>query len=388
MRIKKVASRLAIDLSFAKVITVAGTNGKGTTCAFLENSLLDNGASVAVYSSPHIHRFNERLRINKQDIDDQALITAFEQIEKARADISLSYYEYTTLAAFLVLMVKRPEIIILEVGLGGRLDATNIIDTDIAVLTTIDIDHIGFLGNTREQIGYEKAGIMRANKPVVIGDICPPQSVIEHADKIAAKTYIREQDFSVKIIKNLWQWHYKKEVFDNLKLPFIPLDNIATALMVLKCLAVELSTHKINYWITITKVAGRMELFPQTKQADVILDVAHNAQAARFLAKRLVDKKYPKIIAVIAMMADKDIAQVLAPFTNVIDHWHISTLNMDRAASVEQLAEHLSTNQQRYNCFDNINDAYKMANDNAQENDLIVVFGSFFTVAEIRPLLL
>jgi dihydrofolate synthase/folylpolyglutamate synthase len=165
-RVGKVAERLAIDLSFAKVITVAGTNGKGTTCAFIENALLNNEAlkskqGVAVYSSPHIEHFNERLRINKQDIGDQALIEAFKLIEDAREDISLSYYEFTTLAALLILMDTRPSFIILEVGLGGRLDATNIIDADIAVITTIDLDHQSFLGNDREAIGLERAGLMR-----------------------------------------------------------------------------------------------------------------------------------------------------------------------------------------------------------------------------------
>lgn len=172
-RIGEVAKRLAINFSFAKVITVAGTNGKGTTCAFLENALIAN-ASVAVYSSPHIKHFNERLRINKQDVADQPLIDAFKRIEVAREEISLSYYEYTTLAAFIVLMNVKPSYIILEVGLGGRLDATNIIDADIAVITTIDLDHQAFLGNSREAIGFEKAGIMRQDQVIVVGDINAP----------------------------------------------------------------------------------------------------------------------------------------------------------------------------------------------------------------------
>ncbi len=389
-RIKLVAERLTIDFSFAKVITVAGTNGKGTTCAFIENALLDTGYQVAVYSSPHIHRFNERLRINRHDVDDQSLIQAFEQIEAVRADVSLSYYEYTTLAAFLVLMAKKPEIIILEVGLGGRLDATNIIDADIAVLTTIDIDHIGFLGDNREQIGYEKAGIMRTNKPVIIGDKNPPQSVLEQAKNIAANTYVRQQEFDITLTGDTWQWCYlpKQQVFSHLSTPFIPVDNVATALMVLQCLSIELSTNNINKWLTLTKVAGRMELFAQTRYADVILDVAHNAQAARFLAQTLANKKYRQITAVVAMMADKDIAQVLSPLFTVVDHWHVTTLNMSRAATITQLIEHLVANKQSYNCFDNVQEAYKMACDNTQQDDLIIVFGSFFTVAEIRPLLL
>lgn len=189
-RIGKVADRLAIDLTFAKVITVAGTNGKGTTCAFIENALLshDNIGSqqgIAVYSSPHIEHFNERLRINKQDVEDNVLIDAFKRIEDARKDISLSYYEYTTLAALLVLMHVKPSFIILEVGLGGRLDATNIIDADIAVITTIDLDHQSYLGTDRESIGCEKAGIMRQGQDIVIGDTNVPKSVLAHANKLS-----------------------------------------------------------------------------------------------------------------------------------------------------------------------------------------------------------
>lgn len=196
-RIGTVAKRLDINFAFAKVVTVAGTNGKGTTCAFIENAMLAEGKSVAVYSSPHIDKFNERLRVNKKDIDDQSLVVAFEKIEQARQDTSLTYYEYTTLAAFLVLMQQRPEIIILEVGLGGRLDATNIIDADIAVITAVDLDHQAFLGDTREKIGFEKAGIMRPNKLAVIGDTEPPKSVLEHGVNIGAKLKVREQDFFV-----------------------------------------------------------------------------------------------------------------------------------------------------------------------------------------------
>ena len=269
-RIGEVAKRLNINFGFARVTTVAGTNGKGTTCAFLENALLQESVNereltVAVYSSPHIERFNERLRINKTDVDDQAFITAFEQIELARVDISLSYYEFTTLAAFLILMAIKPNIIILEVGLGGRLDATNIIDADVAVVTTIDLDHQAFLGNDRETIGFEKAGIFRANQYIIIGDSDAPNSVIEYAKevnyfdaKVLSKHVrnnikVREQDFtlieeSIGKNQNLWQWQYTKfdsadvnstEVTDeticlkNLVNTHIPRDNIATALMVL-----------------------------------------------------------------------------------------------------------------------------------------------------------
>ncbi len=389
-RIKQVAKRLAIDLSFAQVITVAGTNGKGTTCAFLENALLGEQKNVAVYSSPHIEKFNERLRFNKVDIDDQSLILAFEQIESIRAEISLTYYEYTTLAAFLVLMAQQPDVIILEVGLGGRLDATNLIDANIMVLTTIDIDHQRFLGNDRETIGFEKAGIMRANSPVILGDHNPPTSVLSYAQLIGAKVLVRKQHFDASLNNNCWCWHDHQNKFSNLILPYIPLDNVATALMVLTELGIELNSVKINAWLKATKVAGRMELFAGQQggdQCDVILDVGHNPQAARFLAQQLQSGHYQKVSAVFAIMADKDILQVLEPLAAIVDNWYIGNLAIARAATTAQITDCLVQLNQHYHCFDNVTQAYKMACSETKEKELLLVFGSFFTVAEIRALL-
>lgn len=424
-RIGQVAKRLAINFDFARVITVAGTNGKGTTCAFLENALLedsinDQALNVAVYSSPHIERFNERLRINKVDVDDQAFINAFEKIEIARGDISLSYYEFTTLASFIILMEVKPNIIILEVGLGGRLDATNIIDADVAVVTTVDLDHQAFLGNDREVIGFEKAGIFRANQHIVIGDTDAPNSVIRHAEEVnhtiakglttpaRSKIKIREQDFIVVEEGNgknqgLWQWQYSNanstkvdhetNCLKGLISTHIPRDNVATALMVLNQLGVTLTMDKVNALITKTKVAGRTELFVNNSEddCDVMLDVGHNPHAGRYLAKKLAQlkqqNKYQKIIAVVAMLADKDISNTLMPFNDVIDDWYIAQLSVPRAASVEVMAAELTNFTDSINYFDNITQAFKIANQKAQSTDLILVFGSFYTVAEIRRLL-
>lgn len=424
-RIGQVAKRLAINFDFARVITVAGTNGKGTTCAFLENALLEESfnsqtLNVAVYSSPHIERFNERLRINKVDVDDRAFITAFEKIEISRGDISLSYYEFTTLAAFIILMEVKPNIIILEVGLGGRLDATNIIDADVAVVTTVDLDHQAFLGNNREVIGFEKAGIFRANQHIVIGDTDAPHSVISYAEQVNHSTAkglttqaknkikIREQDFTVVEEGNdknqgLWQWQYtnvnsikvdnETSCLKGLISTHIPRDNVATALMVLNQLGVTLTVDKVNALITKTKVAGRTELFVQNSEddCDVMLDVGHNPHAGRYLAKKLAQlkqqNKYQKIIAVVAMLADKDISNTLMPFNDVIDDWYIAQLAVPRAASVEVMGAELTNFTDSINYFDNITQAFKIANQKAQSTDLILVFGSFYTVAEIRRLL-
>ncbi|WDE13607.1 bifunctional tetrahydrofolate synthase/dihydrofolate synthase [Thalassomonas haliotis] len=394
-RIGQVASHLNIDFSFAKVITVAGTNGKGTSCAFLENALLGQGKSVAVYSSPHIERFNERLRINKVDSDDQAFIRAFVEIEQARGDISLSYYEFTTLAAFLVLMAQKPDVIILEVGLGGRLDATNIIDADIAVITTVDLDHQAFLGDTRDAIGYEKAGIMRANTPVVVGDKNPPQSLLDYGNSLNADMYLREKNFFVSADESKqdstghWQWRHERQVLPDLTLPFIPQDNVATALMVLSLLNLELSGEQVNGLIDKTRVPGRTEIFHG--QSDIMLDVGHNPQAARYLANVLAKKRrqpgYTRVLAVVSMLVDKDIVNTLEPLAGSIDSWYLGTLEGPRAATAEQIAQALAADDENINCFDNVTQAFKMACNNAKATDLILVFGSFFTVAEIRRLL-
>ncbi|TMM46776.1 bifunctional tetrahydrofolate synthase/dihydrofolate synthase [Colwellia ponticola] len=400
-RIGKVATRLAIDLSFAKVITVAGTNGKGTTCAFIENALLscdgiDAEQGVAVYSSPHIVHFNERLRINKEDIADQPLIEAFKLIEHARAEISLSYYEYTTLAALLVLMQVRPRFIILEVGLGGRLDATNIINADIAVITTVDLDHQSFLGNDRETIGFEKAGIMRAEQDIVIGDTNTPKSVLAHANHLhknnEERVFVRDRDFTVTSKECLWHWQSKKVQLTGLQAPYIPRDNVATALMVLEQLNVSLTTQFVNDVISKTKLAGRTELVKQKGRCDVILDVGHNPQATRYLAGYLKQVKalnnYQHIYAVVSMLADKDISASLEALKNDVDFWYTGALSVPRAATTQMMTSKLALLSDEVNAFDNIAEAFNMANQQASAADLILVFGSFFTVAKIKSQLL
>ena len=389
-RISQVAERLSISFQHSQVVTVAGTNGKGTTCAFLENAILAQNKTCAVYSSPHIEQFNERLRINRQDIDDQSLVAAFEQIESTRGDISLTYYEYTTLAAFIILMAKQPAVIILEVGLGGRLDATNIIDADISVITTIDLDHQAFLGNTREAIGFEKAGIMRDSRPVVIGDTEPPASLALHAKSINSVAYFREQHFIVKkSTNNDWQWQSKTLKLNNLNVCHIPQDNAATAIMILELLApkleLTLTAAFINQVIAQTKVPGRLEKF--SCDCDVILDVGHNPQAARYLAQQVKAMTYDNIYAVIGMLSDKDITNTLAPLTSLVDSWHLGTLDVARGCEAKQLAQFLQLDNAKLNCFDNVSQAFKMAKQNAKATDLILVFGSFYTVAEVRRLL-
>jgi dihydrofolate synthase / folylpolyglutamate synthase len=383
-RISIVAKKLQINLSFTQVITVAGTNGKGTTCAFLENVLLSKSHSVAVYSSPHIEKFNERLRINRQDIDDNALIHAFEKIEQTRGQISLTYYEYTTLAALIVIMAKRPDFVILEVGLGGRLDATNIIDADIAVITTVDLDHQAFLGDNRESIGFEKAGIMRENQRVVIGDKQPPLSVLGHAEKLKTQLYLRGRDFQVGISegKNQWNWQHKDLDFSQLPQPHIPVDNIATALMTLILLKVSITQKELVLLVSSTKVPGRTELI--TAHCKVMLDVGHNPLAARYLVEQIKRFSAPRVHAVVGMLADKDIMNTLKPLQQSVDYWYLASLDVPRGAKAEKLKNHLAKETKKLLTFDNVIDAYKMAISHADESDLILVFGSFFTVAQVK----
>lgn len=422
-RIAQVANRLTVDLSFATVITVAGTNGKGTTCAFIENACLQpnnlqqineklgikGDSGVAVYSSPHIKRFNERLRINKIDVSDALLIEAFEKIEVTRGDISLSYYEFTTLAAFLIMMKVKPSVIILEVGLGGRLDATNIIDADVSVITTIDLDHQAFLGNDRESIGFEKAGIMRANQLIIVGDTCVPRSVVDYGNSLVVDVdeskqlhhenmFIRERDFHLEQ-QSTSNWALTCETLQLKELVqcHIPQDNVATALMVLHKLGVSLTTKSANALIEQTKVSGRTELF--TTQVthkyplacDVILDVGHNPQATRYLTEKIIqykrDKGYKRIHAVVAMLADKDIENSLKSIASEIDTWYLGQLYLPRASSSKDMANTASKFANAINCFDNVSQAFKIANHQASADDLILVFGSFFTVAEVRDLL-
>ncbi len=392
-RIAKVADRLAIDLTFAKVITVAGTNGKGTTCAFIENALLQRNHTVAVYSSPHIHKFNERLRINNCDIDDKRLIAAFNQIEQSRGNISLTYYEYTTLAAFIVMMAIKPEFIVLEVGLGGRLDATNVIDADIAVLTTIDLDHQAFLGNDRETIGFEKAGIMRENQQVVVGDLDAPNSVITHARQLNTELYLRNHQFTLekKSITSdtdkseTWSWHGESTVFSALPQPNVPIDNVASAIMVLSLLEIEVTSDFLSTVIAKTKVAGRTEMI--FDHCQVMLDVGHNPLAARYLADKLSTMPYNKIHAVTGMLADKDITNTFAPLIAHVDHWYVASLDVPRGAKAQKLVQCLNLDDEKVLSFDNVVDGYKMARLTANKDDLILVFGSFYTVAHVKAFL-
>ncbi|TKB45093.1 bifunctional tetrahydrofolate synthase/dihydrofolate synthase [Thalassotalea mangrovi] len=387
-RISEVRQRLAITLEDKTVVTVGGTNGKGTTCAFLETALLDSGYSVAVYSSPHINQFNERLRINKALINDDALIDAFRRIERARAEISLTYYEYTTLAALMICQAQDVDVVILEVGLGGRLDATNIIDADLSIITSIDLDHQQFLGNDRSSIGLEKAGICRSGKPAVIGEPNLPLKVRQYLDSLGCEGFYRGEHFDhlTDADGKDWQWRGADATFNQLGAPAIPKDNVATALMALSILNKRFTNltiaERANNWIAATQVAGRTEVVSTDPM--VMLDVAHNPHAARHLAKVVGASGVRKVHALVGMLADKDIYSTLAAMTDVVDIWYPVSLNVPRGAKAGQLIDELQKLHQSSNGFDNVSDGFKIAKQNANKNDMILVFGSFFTVADFK----
>jgi dihydrofolate synthase / folylpolyglutamate synthase len=385
-RIGIVAKQLNLLSFTCPVITVAGTNGKGSCVALLESILLAQGYRVGSYSSPHLFTYNERVRINGQAIDDAALCQAFTVIDKIRADVSLSYFEFGTLAALLIFKQADLDAIILEVGMGGRLDATNIVDADVAIISTIALDHMEWLGDTREKIGFEKAGIMRKDKACVCGDFAVPQSVREHANKIGARLYCQDKEFGYKKENDIWSWWSRQQQINKLPIPKIELQNAATVLM-----ALELLTQKINITQNAVKqglknvfLPGRFQIFHHNN-IEIILDVAHNPAATALLAKKLAETNgVGKTLAVVAMLADKDIHNSVANVLTQITAWYVAGLAVPRGGTAQLLADSLQA-LPVYNVYQyaDVWTAFNAALASAQAGDRIIVFGSFYTVAQV-----
>ncbi|WP_084255985.1 bifunctional tetrahydrofolate synthase/dihydrofolate synthase [Pasteurella testudinis] len=419
-RVKRVAAELALLQPAPFVITVGGTNGKGTTCRLLEMLLLNAGYRVGVYSSPHLLRYNERVRIQNQELPDSAHSAAFYFLDQHKSE-SLSYFEFSTLSALYLFKQAQLDVVILEVGLGGRLDATNIVDSDISVITSIDIDHVDYLGDNREQIGYEKAGIFRAGKRAVIGEPDLPLSVIEHAAQIGCELFRRDKEWSYSEQAQSWQWQSHSEknidksaVWQHLPLPQIPLANAATALAVCACLPFRISADTVLKTLTEVELSGRFQTIqpsqlqilaarwqlPLAKFPQVIVDVGHNPHAARYLAQKLRQLKtqagklqrHLKVTAVFAMLKDKDAGHVVEPLAGLIDQWHFATLDCYRGQRGEQLqsavADYLTPPQQQTaKTASSVTLAVKTALSEMQQDELLLIFGSFFTVAEFLALL-
>ncbi len=385
------------------VITVGGTNGKGSTCAMLEKILGCAGYKVGLYTSPHLLDYNERIRINETSIHDDALCAAFERVEAARlaaGDIALTYFEAGTLAAWECFAAQAVEVIILEVGLGGRLDATNLYDADCAIVTTVDLDHQDYLGDTRETIGFEKAGIYRPGRPALCADPQPPATLIDHARRIGADLRCLDVDFGYHDQELQWQFwsrnHGQEQRRSSLAFPglrgALQLRNASGALAVLDSLADRLpvAMQDIRRGLLEVELPGRFQMLPG--RPAIVLDVAHNPQAARALADNLGAQKqayYHHTLAVFGMLRDKDIVAVIEAMKGRIDHWLPCTLDGTRAAQADDLAKMLTE------CgipgtlptFDTPCLAFQHARKQAGENDRILVFGSFLTVAAIMQLL-
>lgn len=385
-RIGKVAKDLELINFDAKVITVAGTNGKGTTCAFLEEILLQAGYKVGVYSSPHIQRYTERLRINKQEMAEQYHCDAFSKIEARRGDISLSYFEYVTLGCLDILKAQQCDFILLEVGLGGRLDATNVVESDISVVTTIAIDHIDWLGDDREKIGFEKAGVFRPLKTVICGELDAPQSLQDHAKSINADISYAGKDFQTQVDSDGWSWTGKRTL-SNLPLTLMPLQNASTALAVIEALDLNLSESLLNKAIGEAQLAGRLQKISKKGEIDTYLDVAHNPQSATYLATQLALLRQPKskVFAIVGMLEDKDLTGIFSAMNAHIDHYFLIPLHSHRGASQQTLLRHYQSSNNRFakvDCFEDITFAYKSVLSMANSNDIIIVFGSFYTISD------
>jgi dihydrofolate synthase/folylpolyglutamate synthase len=394
-RVRAVAQRMGLMFD-CLVITVAGTNGKGSTCAMLEAILLQAGYRTGVYTSPHLVHFEERCRVRGDIVSAADLVPRFARVEAARTqngeDISLTYFEFSTLAILQLLADAKLDVVILEVGLGGRLDAVNILDADCAIITSIDLDHMELLGNDRDTIGREKAGIMRAGKPVIVSDPVPPQSVLDHAAAIGADLWRFGQDFNFSGDPQQWGWAGRGRRYAGLAYPALrganQLVNASGVLAALTALrgTLPITAQAVRVGLSLVELPGRFQIIPG--QPTLVLDVAHNPHSVAALTENLDAMGfYPCTHAVFGAMADKDVAPMLARIGPLVDKWYFTDLPTARAASGEALRSQWQALNRRP---DAVATAYKTpeaalaaAVKGADPADRIVVFGSFYTVGGI-----
>jgi dihydrofolate synthase / folylpolyglutamate synthase len=385
--VKSIARKLDLLNFPGKIIIVGGTNGKGSCVVMLEAILHAAGYQTGAFISPHVLRYNERIRYNTEEIDDESICSAFSLINNNLAGNILSYFEFSTLAALAIFKKLKIDILILEVGLGGRYDAVNILDADIAIITTISLEHTKILGDTREAIGYEKAGIMRSNRPVICGDPNIPNSIYDFARNIGAKLYVVNKDFSYEPQDNSWDWQGKK-CLKKLPIPKLPMANAATALMAIELLRQDLKIAKKDIMVGLKQafLLGRLQKV-NILHKEIIFDVAHNPESVALLAKNL--KSYiageKRILAVVSMLKDKDIVSSLQEITPIIAKWYVGKIpgeNIRAASNEELVACLLKAGGKNYIVLDNITIALQQAFAEYRIKDTIVVFGSFYAVAE------
>jgi dihydrofolate synthase/folylpolyglutamate synthase len=376
------------------VVTVAGTNGKGSTCAMLETIALQAGYRVGLYIKPHLVHFEERCRVDGEIVTADRLLPHFEAVEAARGDTALTYFEFTTLVIARLLSQAGLDLVILEVGLGGRLDAVNVVDSDCAVVTSIDIDHVEYLGSDREAIGREKAGIMRTGRPTVVSDPVPPQSVIDRAREIGADLWLFGRDFNYAGDPQQWSWAGRSKRLNGLAYPALrganQLLNASGALAVFEALRerVPVSAQAVRAGLALVELPGRFQIVPG--QPTLVLDVAHNPHAVATLAQNLDQMGfYPRTHAVFGVMQDKDLEAILRRMAPLVDTWHFTDLPLPRAATasaLQALHARLGLPGPGPVAVDTHADpaaALRAALVQSDPTDRIVVFGSFYTVGGV-----
>lgn len=398
-RVQRVRERLGLQFD-VPVYTVAGTNGKGSTCAMLEAILLQGGYRTAVYGSPHLVHFEERLRLNGDVVRAEVLLPHFAAVEAARQGESLTYFEFTTLAILHCIAAQSLDVVILEVGLGGRLDAVNIIDADCAIITSIDLDHMDYLGPDREAIGREKAGIMRAGRPVIVSDPVPPRSVIDHAEALGADLWRFGRDFNYAGDRQQWNWSGRGRRYNAMAYPALrganQLINASGVLAALDAMRPRLSVpaQAVRNGLAMVELPGRFQVVPG--QPALVLDVAHNPHASAVLAQNLDQMGYfPRTHAVLGAMADKDLAGLVGPLLPLVDVWYLCDLPTPRAATAEALCSVLRAARaarpagaaplpvEVLHCSSDPQQALDAAVKAADPADRIVVFGSFHTIGGV-----
>jgi len=382
-RCRKVAEAMALLSPPFPVISVAGTNGKGSVVAFLESLLSAAGFHVGAYTSPHLEQYAERIRFDGRPVANAQIATAFERVDQARGETSLTYFEFGTLAAMDIFQGARPDFVLLEVGLGGRLDAVNLFDPAVAVITTIDLDHADWLGDDRDSIGREKAGIIRPQRPLVCGEPDPPESVMAQAASMGSPAYRLGRDFHVEIDRDAWRCTGPGFDFSKLPMPVLQGDhqvgNAATALMAASLVVgEEIPLAAVVDGIRAACLPGRFQVFPGPVER--IVDVAHNAQAARTLAAQLRSRPCSgRTLAITGMLKDKDIPAIIGPLASVVDDWFLASLPSERGLSAASLAEKMSVHvpRNKVSGYNDVASARAAAMGAAQLGDRVVAFGSF-----------
>ncbi|WP_313315964.1 bifunctional tetrahydrofolate synthase/dihydrofolate synthase [Stutzerimonas nitrititolerans] len=390
-RVREVAVRLGLGRPARRIVTVTGTNGKGSTCAFIASLLRAQGLKVGVYSSPHLLRYNERVQIDGEQASDEALCAAFAAVEAARGDVSLTYFEMGTLAAFWLFQRAGLDAAVLEVGLGGRLDAVNLVDADVSVVTNIGLDHSEWLGDSRDSVATEKAGIFRSGKPALCGDLHPPASLLDCAASLPAPLYLRGRDFDLALDAHGWHWRGVSSAGEPLELHDLPLlslpvENAALAIQAFVLLEPGWQPERVADALLQTRVTGRLDrrtLRSKGQNVPLLLDVGHNPHAASYLAESLAARPPTgRRLAVFGLLADKDLDGILDVLLPRVDGWAVAPLATPRSAPASDLHEALLRRGASVSIHAGVAQALEAQLAQAEEGDEILLFGSFYCVAE------